>query len=227
MANKSISHTSGIYIVVNIKNGKVYIGKANDLHRRWNDHKRMLNEGLHFNRHLQFAWNKDKEKSFQFRILEYCPIERLNEREMHHIAIYRGRGLAYNLTDGGDGMSNASEETRRKMGKGMRGKTHSIETRLKMSEAAKGKPRRSEEHQRKLNEAQRGKVVSEETRRKQSEAAKRRPPISEETRLKMSESLKGNKYSLGVIPSEETKRKRGESIKRTYDRKRIEREGSG
>ena len=221
MANKSISHTSGIYIVVNIKNGKVYIGKAKDLHRRWNDHKRMLNEGSHFNRHLQFAWDKYKEKAFSFKILEYCSVDQLNEREIHHIAIYRARGLAYNLTNGGDGLSNMTEEIRSKIGDGMRGKTHTDETKRKMSEAHKGLPR-SEEHKRRLSESQLGKIVSEETRLKQSEAAKRRLPISDETRKKMSESSKGNTHMVGKHPSEETLKRMSESMKRTLARKRAE-----
>ena len=71
---------------------------------------------------------------------------------------------------------------------------HSVETRRKLSEAAKGK-KISEETRRKLSEASKDKKHSEETRRKMSEAAKGRKH-NEETRRKISEALKRKKREM-------------------------------
>lgn len=85
-----------------------------------------------------------------------------------------GTGILRNMTDGGDGVSGLifSEEHRRKLSKAREGnkswlgKTHSEETRRKISENhhdVSGK-----------NNPMYGKKLSEETRRKISEAAKKR-----------------------------------------------------
>ena len=85
-----------------------------------------------------------------------------------------------------------------------KGKKHSVETRRKMSEAAKGRIF-SAEHRRKLSVAAKGKKLSAETRRKLSEICKN---ISAETRRKMSENRKGNvAWNKGKLTSSETKRK--------------------
>lgn len=82
--------------------------------------------------------------------------------EIYMIALYgrkdNGTGILYNFTDGGEGASNPSEETRRKMGRAMKGKTHSEESKRKISEAQKGKkkPPRSEEHCKRMSEAKKG-----------------------------------------------------------------------
>lgn len=86
-----------------------------------------------------------------------------------------------------------TEETKRKMSEGHRGRIVSEETRRKLSEANKGKTL-SEETRKKVGDAQRGKVVSEETRLKMSEAHKGKV-LSEETRRRMSESRKGRKLT--------------------------------
>jgi group I intron endonuclease len=186
--------TSGIYVILNTKSGKVYIGKtARNFKVRWGDHKTALRGGYHDNIYLQRAWNKYGEKLFKFCILEHCPVEQLNEREKHHIAIYKARGLCYNLTDGGDGLA---------------GMVFTPEHRRKMSEAQKGKAL-TEEHRHKLSEVQKGRVITPEHRRKIGEAlkGKKKPPRTEETRRKMSEAKKGS------VHTEETRRKIGEAQK--------------
>ena len=66
-----------------------------------------------------------------------------------------------------------SEETRKKLSESLKGKPKSEEARRKMSESAKGKVL-SEETKRKISEAGKGRVFSDEARRKISEAAKQR-----------------------------------------------------
>jgi 5-methylcytosine-specific restriction endonuclease McrA len=86
-----------------------------------------------------------------------------------------------------------------------KGRTHSEETKKKMSEVRKGKPK-SEETRKKMSESGKGRTHSEETRKKISEALKN---PSEETRKKMSEANKGKPKS------EETRKKMGEANKLT------------
>ena len=137
-----------------------------------------------------------------------------------------GTGILHNRTDGGEGNSNPSQETRRKLSEINKGKTHSEETKRKISEAKKGtllsdETKRklsdfgkgkilSEEIKRKISEAHTGKSLSEETKRKLSEANKGKI-LSEETRKKMSDARKGeNNHNYGKSLSEETKRKLSE-----------------
>jgi hypothetical protein len=64
-----------------------------------------------------------------------------------------------------------SEETKRKISEARKGKKRSDETKRKMSEAKKG-TKRSDETKRKISEAKKGKKRSDETKRKISEAKK-------------------------------------------------------
>jgi hypothetical protein len=87
------------------------------------------------------------------------------KHEIYLIAVFgrkdKGTGILRNLTDGGDGVSNPSEETRKRMG-GMRGKTHSEETKRKISKAQKGKQtwlgkKHREESKKKMRAVRKGK----------------------------------------------------------------------
>jgi hypothetical protein len=92
-----------------------------------------------------------------------------------------GTGCLANLTDGGDGMSGFSEETRRKMSVALTGNTHcvgrvlSVETRRKMSESSTGRPK-SAEHRKHLSESKMGKpapaVVESNIRRRSENPSK-------------------------------------------------------
>ena len=96
-------------------------------------------------------------------------------------------GTLVNMTNGGEGTCNLTQESRDSISSAMSvrmkgrssnmlGKTHTAETKLKMSEASKGK-HKSEEHKKNMSKALRGKKRcghSEETRHKMSESAKKR-----------------------------------------------------
>lgn len=60
----------GIYLITNKVNGKKYVGSTHNFELRWRGHRSMLNRKVHFNSHLQNAWNKYGEESFEFSILE-------------------------------------------------------------------------------------------------------------------------------------------------------------
>lgn len=86
---KAISKTdygySGIYCLINIKNGKRYVGSSKNIAKRIWEHRANLRHNSHDNRHLQNAWNKYGEKCFDFFVLEKCNIEELIEREQFYI----------------------------------------------------------------------------------------------------------------------------------------------
>jgi hypothetical protein len=129
-------------------------------------------------------------------------------------------GNLVNLTDGGEGLKNASVETRQKLS--YIATNISEETREKMRISAKNRPPMSEktkellrqkfsgknnpnygktfseEHRRKLSESHKGIRLSEETKRKVGDASRGRK-FSEEHRQKISKALKGNKNGMGVV----------------------------
>ena len=59
----------GIYAIVHVPSNVGYIGSANNLQRRFKEHKTSLRKGSHHSQHLQNAWNKYGESSFEFRCL--------------------------------------------------------------------------------------------------------------------------------------------------------------
>lgn len=79
----------GIYKIVNVINGKIYIGSASSkggLIKRWNEHKSSLKRNKHSNKHLQSAWNKYGEGSFIFEIIEIVEnVEIILEREQFYL----------------------------------------------------------------------------------------------------------------------------------------------
>lgn len=79
-------------------NGKCYIGQSVDIYARWIDHKTpsKRNRGTVLGR----ALSKYGRENFELIILEECPEEKLDEREMYYIAKYRP---AYNMNEGGKG----------------------------------------------------------------------------------------------------------------------------
>ena len=65
--NKSLS---GIYLIQNTLDSKVYVGSSIDIERRWSDHKNLLSRSKHHSKHLQNAWNKYGVENFEFKIIE-------------------------------------------------------------------------------------------------------------------------------------------------------------
>ena len=113
----SFPETSGIYMIRNKINGKVYIGQAQNLNIREYNHIHDLRKGTHHNKHLQAAWDKYTEQNFEFSIVELCDVDKLNEREKFYINELDTLKDGYNQTEGGVGARGrkASEETRRRL----------------------------------------------------------------------------------------------------------------
>lgn len=87
---------SGIYIIHNAKTGGIYVGQSQDIKGRWKQHTHDLKKGKHPNKVLQAAWDKCGAKHFSFKVLEYCAVDQLNDRERHFINIYLRNSECYN-----------------------------------------------------------------------------------------------------------------------------------
>jgi group I intron endonuclease len=154
---------SGIYIITNKVNSKIYVGSGVDAFRRWREHKSDLNLNRHNNGRLQNAWNKYGSEAFDFEIVEFCDKDILLAREQFWLdaTLCYDKSVGYNIV---------------KIAGRNIGHKHSEETKKRMSEYAKNK---SIEHRRKIGLGNKGKFVSEETKIKMSLAAKGKPKTKE------------------------------------------------
>ena len=193
------SQQGTIYKILCLVTGKPYVGQTRQkLNRRISEHKSSkIKRGIDAEI-AKYGW----EGNFTVEVLEVCPVEKLNEREIFWIAKLNSKiPNGYNLTEGGDGSLNPSEETRNRIsanhadvsGKNNPnyGKKHSSEALAKMSAAKSGE-----------NNPLFGKHQSSETCAKISEHHKLagvKPPSqkgkkrSPETCARISNSKKGKK----------------------------------
>lgn len=91
---------SGVYRILNKSDGKFYIGSAIDIGRRWRQHKHELKNNKHSNSYLQNSWNKYGEDSFQFLVLEYLEIDKLQNSEQGWLDDTQcfNRDIGYNIS---------------------------------------------------------------------------------------------------------------------------------
>jgi group I intron endonuclease len=190
-----------IYKITNIVNNKCYIGKTGltTIIERWKEHCRMADNGADYYFHR--AIRKYGKEAFGVKILkkfEYHDSRKLNHAERYFIKKYKSNDprYGYNMTEGGDGLTNPVPEVRKKIGKANQGNKycvgfhHTKETRKNMSKANQGR-KDSEETKRKKSESNKGKhVFSEEARKKLSADHLGKHP-SKKTRKKLSEARKG------------------------------------
>lgn len=137
----------GIYEIVNKTNGKRYIGSTEQSFTiRWRNHRSLLRANRHHSRHLQNAWNKYGEDSFEFRVLERNPGPEIYyfdniTREQWYLD---NESCEYNMSDRADrpaGMLGKKHkpETIEKIRQSNLGQKRSMESRKKMSLAKQGK----------------------------------------------------------------------------------------
>lgn len=162
---------SGIYRIDNKETNKFYIGSSMDIYARWATHKHLLNTNKHSSKHLQNAWNLYGGDKFEFSIIELTDVDKLIEREQYYLDLYKtyDQIYGYNIL--------------RKAGTTL-GFEHSDETKLKISNSTKGKPKirrlpkkikikiargaklkgrkYSEEHKNKISASNKNRVLTEE-----------------------------------------------------------------
>lgn len=100
--------TIGIYKITNTINGKVYIGKSQNIEKRFNEHKVNLNHNRGHNPHFQNAWSKYGNDKFTFEIIHILnnySEEEISNLEIYYISKYKATNpkYGYNFRCGGQG----------------------------------------------------------------------------------------------------------------------------
>jgi len=91
--------TSGIYIIQNILNKKLYVGSSVNINARLSKHKYQLKKNKHSNQKLQNAVNKYGLNNFNFSILDQVKeINLLKDKERFWIDNLNSRDDGYNIT---------------------------------------------------------------------------------------------------------------------------------
>lgn len=165
----------GIYGLRNKETGKWYVGLSSNISQRWKKYKRL---NCKSQKKLYASLAKNGFDGFDKYILEECKEENLGEREIFWINKLDSISDGYNVMKGGQA---PTEEIRNKISASLIGKTHSDETKEKMSLALIGNDRakgltHSEEHNQKIG---------------LSKVGKKRKPFSDEWKKKISLGGKG------------------------------------
>jgi group I intron endonuclease len=225
-----------IYITTNKINGKKYVGKC----------QRTVEKSEHYlgsGNLLKHSIKKYGKDNFIKEILEKnLNLSNIQDRERYWIKILDTKfPKGYNLTDGGEGLLNPTDETRKRMSEKNKklsgvnspkyGKPVSEETKKKISEKLKNRyrsPETIEKHKQKML----GRITSKETKKKMSDSKKGKKhtptqiekrrqkligkPLSKEHKEKIGKSNKGKKVT------EEQKEKSRNSNPKTTKIKQID-----
>lgn len=187
---------SGIYKIINLINGKIYVGSAVNFKNRFKLHLTRLKNNKHHSPILQNSWNKHGEVNFNFEIIEECDKLKLIEREQYYIDELKP---FYNICKiAGSSLGRVvSDETKEKLRKASTGRKHSDETKEKLSNSHKGLEH-SNETKEKLKNINLGKKQTKETIEKRVSKNIGRKN-SDETKEKMSKAHTGKKMSKESI----------------------------
>jgi len=117
----------GVYKIVNLVNGKIYIGSSIDIKGRWKEHIRDLKNNKHHSTYLQRSWNKYGEDNFKFCIVEECNNDQTLDKEQYYLDKYK----SYDKRNGYNIAKNSLAP--------MMGRKHSEETLIKLSEGVKNR----------------------------------------------------------------------------------------
>ena len=197
-----------VYLIVNMINGKRYVGYTHKkLEVRWRGHCSKKSTCFA----LRNAIQRYGRENFSRVEIEWCDAAAsAKSKEIYWIRTLETRAPnGYNMTDGGEGLSNPSIETRLKLARASTGHLVSRETRAAVGAANRGREI-SDETRKKLSEASRN--CSDEKRASLSAANKaryERAPESAETREKKAAAARAawatGRHSAPL--SEETRKK--------------------
>jgi group I intron endonuclease len=221
---------SGLYVIHNKVDGSRYIGSSISLRRRLRDHRSSLRRGTHGNIHLQRAWNRDGESSFEFSVLAYLESRQCLYTEQHYLNLLRGYGvLLYNLAIDVTSPMKGRRWSRRMRVILKRSRSQQWKDPQKVAsmtaalKAARADPKLRARHAAKMREywvspkglARKANMLplSEEHRRKLSEAGKGHVK-SQETCDRLSKALTGRTFSaehLNNISKAQRKRRKREA----------------
>jgi group I intron endonuclease len=200
-----------LYRITNIINGKIYIGQAADVSKRWHDHRRAfkLNKPTQV---IHYALIKYGLDNFDFEVIASCKTQDdANWAETELVKQYDSfiaNGKGYNVTLGG--MNSPKSEEFKQM---MRDWHASLSPEERAEISKKQSEATFEQIATKGHPAQ-GRVVTEEERALHSKARLDNPlEYTEELRQRMSEA------HIGIKDSEETKQRKAESAKEAWEKR--------
>lgn len=87
---------AGIYRIKCHANNTVYVGQASNVSNRTAAHRQQLRRGVHYNPHMQRAYNKYGEGEFSVAYLMHCDVDELTRYEQRILDMYRKRGAVFN-----------------------------------------------------------------------------------------------------------------------------------
>lgn len=90
----------GIYKITNRVNGKVYIGKSDNIFRRWSEHEKMLMTNTHHSKFLQDDFNNSNGMiDFKFEVEVICTEDVIHDAEVRCMIKYNSlnRNFGYNI----------------------------------------------------------------------------------------------------------------------------------
>lgn len=117
----------GIYVIRNMVNNKLYVGKSKNIYHRIMGHISALNsKSLNENQLLVRAWHKYTRENFEYFVVEYCELDDklLSNRELYWMTIFKSlnRNFGYNLRSDSDTQCVVHEDTRKLISKNMKEK---------------------------------------------------------------------------------------------------------
>lgn len=206
----------GIYKITNTVNGKVYVGSAVNLRRRFTQHRHSLRKDKHHSIKLQRSWNKHGENRFIFSVIEHVTEkEKLIDREQFWMDKLDVFNVGYNTEPmAGNSLGvKHSEEARKNMSLAHIGKKQSPEMIAKRVAKLVGRKDSLETRQKKSN-AMRGIKKSKDFCLQMS-IARKGIKLSPEHRKKIADHQKS---IIGIKRSEEFSNKLKTSWKSRYFR---------
>lgn len=221
-----------IYKIINLNNGKFYVGSTNNQRERFRTHRNKLRANTHHCAHLQAAWNKYGEDAFLFKVIEEVENDSLLQAaEDIWLAEWVGNERCYNhgLRSGAP-WRGVAKELHPNFGRVMTEEQKAVlrEARLAQPDPRKGK-RHTEESKQRISDAKlanpskywQGKTRPEETRKKISDAqkgVKKAPRVyTEEGLRKAQENMKRNAKPQEHTPLNDVIAKFPEEVRTKYD----------
>jgi group I intron endonuclease len=134
----------GVYAIINTTSRRCYIGQSRRTKKRLSDHFNLLRSGRHPNPYLQNAYKKYGPESFHSEIVALCT-------DPEDLDAIEGAFLSGECSYGGMDMYNIAK----KPTAAMAGRTHSAETKKKISSSKAGQVNHvTEDYRNRLSEAQ-------------------------------------------------------------------------
>ena len=195
----------GVYIIIS-PSGKVYIGHSKDIYNRWNEYFNF--QSCKTQKRLYNSFLKYGIQNHIFQIVQECKYEELNLCERYWQDFYNvigSKGLNCKLTQTNEKKQVYSEEVKKKISEGHKGKKLTEEHKRKIGLKSKGRKgalgyKHTEETKQRISKSHKGKILSDITKEKLR--------IAHTGKKQSKEHINNRRLSrVDWKPSEETRRK--------------------